>query len=457
MRVRLLLAFALVVLVTLASMVAVAATSTAGEVRMFMSGSGMMGIDLLAQDLEAYYQRNGSWAGAGQLLEDFRIGRGMGMMMGSASVHLRLADAGGRVVADNRGQPQGSLTRVQRANAVELRETGGGLAGYLLAEGGMGNPNAERQLLQRLLRASLLAAAIAGALAFLLAMLLSYRLLRPVEDLTRAAAGMAAGDLAQRVHPQGNDELAALGKAFNHMADSLERAQQTRQAMTADIAHELRTPIAIQRAHLEALQDGIYPLTVENLQPVLESADLLTRLVEDLRTLALADAGALRLQRAPTDLPQLVARVIERFRPEAEGAQVRLNLVDRSAGKAQQALLDSGRIEQILNNLLSNGLRYSPPGGTLTVDITVDGGHARLLFADSGPGIPDDALPYLFDRFYRVDRSRSREQGGTGLGLAIARQLALAHGGDLTAANQPQGGAVFTLILPLSPAETEIS
>ena len=201
----------------------------------------------------------------------------------------------------------------------------------------MGTGANEQYLLNQLLEAALVAGAVAGALSLLLALLLSYGLLKPVQDLTHAAAGMAGGDLSQRVQVKRRDELGTLGQAFNQMAASLERAEQNRRAMTADIAHELRTPVAVQRAHLEALQDGIYPLTVENLQPILDQTELLTRLVEDLRTLALADAGELRLERAPGDLSGLVGRAVDRFRPEAETREVRLAFDDQTGGSLPQS------------------------------------------------------------------------------------------------------------------------
>ena len=275
---------------------------------------------------------------------------------------------------------------------------------------------------------------------------MSYRLLRPVRDLTSAAQNLAQGDLSQRVPVSGNDELAQLGRDFNQMADALQLAGEARRAMTADIAHELRTPLAVQRANLEALQDGIYTLTPENLTPVLEQNQLLTRLVDDLRTLALVDAGQLALEHSLTDLSALVGHSIERFRPQAEAKQITLSL--QAPDACQQMLLDPMRIEQVLGNLLSNSLRYIPPKGTIHVNLSCTQGYAELTIHDSGPGIPEEALELIFERFYRADRARSRESGGSGLGLAIARQLAQAHGGTLTAANHPQGGAVFTLRLP---------
>jgi signal transduction histidine kinase len=315
---------------------------------------------------------------------------------------------------------------------------------------GTTQPN-EQQLLNALLRAGLIGGAVSGVLALLVASVLAYRLLRPIEDLTRAAVKMTGGDLGQRVLVRGQDQVGTLGDAFNRMASSLQRAEQNRRVMTADIAHELRTPIAIQRAHLEALQDGVYPLTQENLQPILEQTNLLARLVDDLRTLALADAGELRLERTPTDLAALACRVVDLFRPEAEARGLQLLIQCPPAEHFPPVSVDPQRVEQILNNLVSNALRYTPEGGSISVDLRRTDKFVELSVADTGPGIPPEDLSRVFERFYRADRSRSREQGGTGLGLAIARQLALAHGGDLSAANRaggPAGGAIFTLRLP---------
>lgn len=446
MRPRLVFSYMLVVVVAIASVLLLARQGAASEVRMFMGGS-VMGLEQIIKDLEDYYQSTGSWQGAEALLETARMGqgRGNGMMGGGGGLRLRLADARGNVVVDTRGSPQGKFSIAERQAATRLNDSEGAVTGYLLAEGSGGS---ETALLERLVRAGLIAAGISLALAIILSLVLSYGMLQPVEALTRAAARMSAGDLSQRVQPRGRDEMATLAQAFNKMAESLQRAENNRRAMTADIAHELRTPIAIQRAHLEALQDGVYPLTVENLAPILEQTSLLTRLVEDLRTLALADSGELRLEIVPTDLAALVRRVVDRFSPEAEGRLVDLS-VKNNAGALEPVPLDPGRLEQILNNLVSNALRHTPEGGWVEVEIARESGWVDLRVADNGPGIPEEALPRLFERFYRADTARSRTDGGTGLGLSIARQLALAHGGDLLAANRVGGGALFTLRLPL--------
>jgi two-component system sensor histidine kinase BaeS len=281
-----------------------------------------------------------------------------------------------------------------------------------------------------------------------LALALAYTLLRPVRALTFAAQQLATGDLSHRVDVRGNDELASLGQAFNQMADSLQQAEEARRSMTADIAHELRNPLAVQRANLEALQDGVYPLTAENLGPVIEQNLLLTRLVDDLRTLALADAGQIELERTSIDFSALVKRVVEHFQPQAGSQQVRLEVTSPD-NPIPSLSVDPIRLEQVLTNLLSNAMRYTPPGGHIELSLTANSNTVQLSIHDSGPGIPEQAMPYIFERFYRADKSRARAEGGTGLGLTIARQLARLHGGDLTASNHPSGGAVFTLTLPL--------
>lgn len=448
MRLRLILSFALVVLVAILTVLVIFQQGTTQEVRMFMARGMLAGLDEVVADLETSYAQSGSWLNAQAILANARLGQGMGMMRGN--VQLRLADLRGNVLADSSGAPSGQISRAEQQASIELNDANGRLAGYLLVDGGpamMGRRN-ETQLMDRLERAGWIAAGVAGGLALLLALVLSFGLLRPVQELTSAAAKMASGDLSQRVIVRGRDEVSALGKAFNDMASSLQKAEQNRRLMTADIAHELRTPVAIQRAHLEALQDGVYPLTIENLEPVLEQTALLTRLVEDLRTLALADAGELHVDRVPTDLPALARRVVERFQPKAVRRLVQIEF-ENQAEEGLSLAIDPGRVEQILTNLLSNAVRYTPENGTVRVTLKRAGHQAVIAVADCGPGISPEVMPRLFERFFRADRSRSREEGGTGLGLAIARQFALAHNGDLTAGNNPGGGAVFTLYLPL--------
>ncbi len=456
MRIRLFLSFVLVVLVAVTSVILFGSQGTAGAVRAYMLRGGMSGLEELVNELEDYYQQHGSWQGVESLLTvSGHMGSGMGQgqggqRMGMMDQRLRLADADGILLADTAAAGgTGKLSRNELSSAIAL-QSGNKVVGYLLTEGGIVFSQLnETQLAARITRAAWLAGLLAGLLALPLALLLAYSLLRPVYALTAAARRMAQGDLSQRVQERGNNELAALGRAFNRMAESLQRAEESRKAMTADIAHELRNPLAVQRANLEALQDGVYPLTGDNLTPILEQNKLLTRLVEDLRTLALADAGQLKLERTPTDLPALTRRMVERYQPQASARSVTMELHEDGAFPQGELLaLDPMRMEQILGNLLSNALRYTPDGGFIRLALRWSGDAARLELRDSGPGIPPEALGHVFERFYRADKARTRSEGGSGLGLAIARHLAQTHGGDLTAANHPQGGALFTLTLP---------
>lgn len=455
MRIRLFLSFVTIVLITIASVLFIAGRQTAQEVRKFMYRGGMTGTEELVAELESYYKSHHSWAGVEQIFSapgfwgNMPGGHGMGpgMMGGMMGQRLRLADAEGNILFDTANPvPSGQLSDLEMQYAIPLY-AGGEIVGHFIPEGGMAfSADSERNLLSRLNRSAWLAGAIGGTVSILLALLLAHRLLRPIRDLTRAAAKLAEGDLTQRVPVRGDDELSTLGRTFNQMASALQRAEESRRSMTADIAHELRTPLSVQRAHLEALQDGIYPLDLESLQPIQEQNHLLTRLVEDLRTLALADAGELRLERVPTDLGRLVNRVVDQFSHQANKQQVKIEW--KADGDCPPISLDPARVEQILNNLLDNALRHVPQGGTITLTLSAHPGQVVLSVRDDGPGIPPEALPHIFERFYRVDKGRSRSEGGTGLGLSIARKLAQALGGDLTAENHPQGGAVFKLTLP---------
>ena len=458
---RLILAFAFVVLIATVSLVLIVRLNTAETVRTFMFRGGMAGVESLVSALEDHYREFGSWLGSEAVFREASGvgpgGTGMGMGPGkdmnaeeTIGQHLRLVDVDGTVILDNKTRHSAEHIEAGELEFAIPLEVDGQEVGYLLTEGGMVfTPDTEQALLNRLNSAAITAAMIAGGVSLVLALLLSYSLLRPVRELTQAATHMAKGDLSQRVRIRGESQVATLGTAFNRMASSLQQAGERRRALTADIAHELRTPLAVQRAHLEALQDGIYDLTVENLIPIEEQNRALTHLVEDLRMLALVDAGQLALERIPTDFSALIERLISRFNPQAAAQGVEIILSPMAAPTT--LAIDPQRIEQIINNLLSNALRYTPEGGVISVQCSVNSGQSLLITVrDTGPGIPEESLVHIFDRFYKADRSRSPGNGSTGLGLSIARKLAQAHGGDIAASNHPDGGAVFMLALPIS-------
>jgi len=451
MRLRLILSFIFIVLISITIVSVVARQGTENEVRTFVFRGGDSGSTELVESLEDYYAAHESWAGVESLLPARGgQGGGKGRQEGGFGLQYILAERDGNILINNADSDAGgALSRAERQSAVSL-QVDGDTVGYLFVEGGSNiNRDQGQHLISSLNNAALVAALVAGAISLALALFLATRIMRPVNELTGAAEQLGGGDLSQRVTVQGKDELAVLGNTFNLMADRLQGAEESRRAMTSDIAHELRNPLAVQRANLEALQDGIYPLTVENLAPIAEQNALLTRLVEDLRTLARADAGGLELDLVPASILDLTHRIIEGFQPTAREKDINLLFKEPSMPVSNrfEIMVDPFRMEQILGNLLDNALRYTPPEGEIEVGVEEKRGRIEIAIHDSGLGIPEDGLPYIFDRFYRADRSRSREDGGSGLGLAIARQLAEAHGGQLSAANHPEGGAVFTLSL----------
>ena len=231
------------------------------------------------------------------------------------------------------------------------------------------------------------------------------------------------------------------------MAAGLQHADRQRRNMTADIAHELRTPLTIIKGKLEGILDGVYPGTPEHIAPVLEEAELLERLIEDLRLLSLAEAGQLPLHREEVPVAELLDDVQRKFAAPAAAQQITI-VVDKDAG-LPSVDVDPQRMQQVLGNLVANSLRHTPPGGTIDLGAARHNGRVAITVHDTGRGIAPDDLPHVFDRFWRADRARSRQGSGAGLGLAIARQLVEAHGGQIGAASPAGQGTTITIELPI--------
>ncbi len=454
LRWKLLLGFGLVSLVGVLTVALLANQAAAREVRGFMFRGGMSDPELLAGELAAYYRGRGGWDGVESLLTSPGGGptmmnhAGMARMM---STRLQLASPDGAFLAGSQPTGAGRIDQAELAGATPI-VVDGEIVGFLLVDT-PATSSLSTDVLARVNRGILTAALAAATAALVVAWALAAGLIRPVRRLTEAARAVAHGDLSQRVPVGERDEIGELASAFNQMADSLERAERLRRDMTADVAHELRNPLAILQAQVEALADGVYPLTAENLNPILGQTQVLSRLVDDLRTLAMADSGQLQLVTAPTDIRALADRLLEAVRPQADAQHIRL----RMEGDSAWAVIDRVRIEQALGNLIANALRHTPSGGEILIRIgrSREQGMSSIVVEDTGEGIPEEALPYVFERFFRADKARARSEGGTGLGLAITRQLIEAHGGMVTAGNRPEGGALFTLRLPAADSPPE--
>jgi signal transduction histidine kinase len=280
----------------------------------------------------------------------------------------------------------------------------------------------------------------------LLSFALSRRILRPVEALTAAARGMEEGDLDQRAEVTGRDEIGDLARAFNAMAERRATAERLRRDLVSDVAHELRSPLTNLRCQIEALEDGLTQPAPETLGSLAEEVALLEKLIDDLQDLALAEAGQLELERGPVDLAGEVERVVKALSPRLDegGLHVEVDLPQ----DLPLVNADARRLAQILRNLLGNAITHTPPGGTVRVRGRRVNREVEIAVEDTGPGISRKHLPFLFERFYRADASRSRATGGAGLGLAIVKQLAVAHGGRVWVESEEGRGSVFGFSLP---------
>ena len=293
-------------------------------------------------------------------------------------------------------------------------------------------------------RAASLAALVLGALGLLLTARAFRRVTAPVGEFMDAVERVAEGDYAARVGEAGPRDVRALARAFNGMVARLQSSETERRGLLADVTHELRTPLTVIQGNLEALLDGVYPADAEHLAPILDETQVLSRLIDDLRTLALAESGSLTLHREPTDLGVLAGETAAAFRAQAEAAGVALTVEVND--DLPLLNVDPVRLREVLSNLTANALRYTPAGGRVAIrGRTADGGPSPgvvLEVADSGAGIGAEALPHIFDRFYK-----SADLRGTGLGLAIAKNLVVAHGGEISVRSAPGEGTVMTIRL----------
>jgi signal transduction histidine kinase len=312
----------------------------------------------------------------------------------------------------------------------------GQLVGTLV--GGQNIQPSQRLFTFRFLQPVLLASLVLAVFATMIGLVLTRRVVTPLAEVIAAAEEIAGGNLKMRARTKGSDDLGELGKSFNKMADALERNDRERRDMLANIAHELRTPLTVVRGRLEGIMDGIYPADVNSIGPALEEAYLLERLVEDLRLLTMAESHQLTFEIHELDLVEIARRALNMFQAEAEEKKIRLDLVTWP----EKALVNADplRTEQVVSNLISNALRYVPEGGRVWVDISRKENEFEISISDNGPGVPEADLPFIFNRFWRGEKSRSRVSGGAGLGLAIAKLLVEGMEGKITARSQTEGG-----------------
>lgn len=294
----------------------------------------------------------------------------------------------------------------------------------------------------------LAAGAAAAAIALVIARWLARGMTQPLRDMAQAARKMETGDYSQHVHTASRDEVGQLAAAFNRMAAELESLERLRRDLVANVSHELKTPISALRAHLENLLDGVEQPDPETLQVMLAQSERLGRLVEQLLDLSRLESGDVLLEREPVRLAPLVSEVVSEIEVARAGKGVKVE--GDVPSDLPPVFADRERVHQVLFNLLDNAVRFTPPGGHVVVRATRHNGSCEVRVEDTGPGIAPEHLPRLFERFYRVDPGRSRDDGGTGIGLAIARSVVEAHGGRIRAESEVGKGSVFTFELPVA-------
>lgn len=405
----------------------------------FDDGGYPLLVGLCVEQLTGHYADQQGWRDVEQVMDRFPCQRILDIW--GKEGYVVVADAEGTIVASDETEWLGqTLNQRERAWSIPL-QVDDERVGFLLMY--------DRELSSRVrgaFQTLLILGLVIGISSLLISLLISRRISRPLVNLTAATRDVATGDLSVRVPVAAHGEMRELAIAFNQMAHDLAQADELRRNMTADVAHELRTPLSVIRGKLEGVLDGVYPATAQHLEPVLEEVRLLTRLVEDLRLLALAEAGQLALEKRPIDVGDLLRDVYVNFGPQAadRGVTLALDLLD----DLPPVLADRRRISQVLGNLLTNALRYTPQGGCVTLSGTASDGVVEAAVSDTGAGIPPEDLPHVFERFWRGEKSRTRAGGGSGLGLAIAKQLVEIHGGVIGVETVPGEGSTFWFTLP---------
>ena len=442
---KLVLAFLAVSLVSILLFGLLARYTTVREFRDYASSNEQSHV---AAALEEYYRLEGSWLG----IESARFYWRTQHMPGGPGMGPRPVDP--MTVADTRGVVVRAGPDYQLGEHLSSEEIARGhplvvdgiTVGYLATQPAtLGRNPLEDAFVARFAQLLLYSAIGAVAVSLLLGILLSRTLSRPIRELTTATRAIADGDLTQQVPVRSRDELGELAGSFNRMTTRLARSLRLRRQMTADIAHELRTPLSLILGHAEAVHDGVLPASSENFEIIRDEAARLEQLVEDLRTLSLADAGELSFTPqavAPETLLREVASMYQ-YRAQQQG----IALEQRVEPGLPPVAMDPGRMTQVLTNVLDNALRYAPPGGRILLAAARVDGAVELSIRDNGPGVEPDDLARIFDRFYRTDPSRQRD-AGSGLGLAIAKSIVELHGGQIRASSAPGEGLTISILLP---------
>lgn len=447
LRFRLLLITIVVLMVAVGTVAYFASQTTSSQFR--VSLQGILDYPSLSIDtkINAINKLLETHSGDSIIWDDLQIQ--LEQMGRTSKARFVVADLDGRVLSDSSGELIGSRINIELSKpfgAFLIEKTP--VLAYIVPLEDKSLAAIEQEFNTSVNRSLLIAIIMAGLVGVFLTLLLSRSILRPVDELTFAARAMEMGDLSQRVNVRTKGELGELAHAFNAMAEGLKRLEQLRRNMVTDVAHELRTPLSNVRGYLEALRDGVVEPTPETIASVHEEAMLLNRLVDDLQELAMAEAGQLHMVKQRVDLRGVVEKSVQSMSAQAREKEisVEVNLAD----DLPPIEADPERMGQVLRNLLHNALVNTPPGGQILVEASTIDSQIKVSVKDSGVGISAEHLPFVFERFYRADRSRARSTGGAGLGLAIVKQLVEAQGGQVEINSQVDVGTTVTFTSPIA-------
>jgi signal transduction histidine kinase len=442
---RLALTFALIILVTVVTIYFFVSERIATEMKYYETiGTQYRTLQIRSQ-LYLSYVNKGSWEGVQSVVE----------ALGVSGTHIVLVAVNGTVIGDSEGQEYlGRNYTDSSTSPIEMSLVRGGvnetLGKLYITSDSSAEPYVApfMRLSASINRSLLLGGSLAIGIALLLTFVLSRRMTSPIGVLARAARRLGHGDLSQRVRLQGKGEVTALAEAFNSMAADLEYAEQLRRNMVADVAHELRTPLSNIQGYLEAIRDGMVEPDAAAIRSLNEEACLLARLVNELQELSLAEAGELKLVYQAEDIANLVRQAAAPWQPQltAQGISLSLELPDN----LPLVNIDWQRVNEVLHNILENAVAHTSRGGTISVAVAEKGKCVEVSVSDTGEGIPAEDLPHIFERFYRVDKSRARATGGCGLGLTIAKRLVEAHRGTIEVQSKLGKGSRFSFTLPIA-------
>ena len=447
---KLLIAFLVISVLSVVLIVLSARGLTENEFRNYLFNQNRNSI---LSNLSSYYTHNGTWEGVSTaLVAPEQTPPLRGVEQGSS--FFTLVDTNNRVVLAGIGDHIGDiLSQSDVAKGLPVK-VNGITVGVMVTRQPVIRPNpADTAFINRVRQIFLVSGLGVIALGILLALLLSRTLTRPIRDLITATRAISAGKLPYEVPVRSHDELGELATSFNRMNAELAHSTELRRQMTADVAHELRTPVSVILGHAEAVHDGVLAPSLETFEIIRDEAGRLGKLIEDLRTLSRADAGELPMDCQPLAPGKLLEDVRSTHRHRAEQKQIALQV--QVPSDLPEISADPDRMIQVLNNLVDNALSYTPEGGTLLLSAQVVGTMLEIRVKDSGPGIAEDELERVFERFYRSDPSRHHNENGSGLGLAIARSIVEKHDGRIWAESKVGVGTTMVMQLPIRMGESE--